>query len=980
MNKYVKYAFCIASAVMILTSCSDDNEPVRSPDESFVETTSGGRVTRFTIIDNWVDVPEHINDFTVTLYQLSGCDIHNLRAEAEQLDMQTRISIHIPDGIGIADGKYYLQAFHEGASLGNGLMITFKKEVAMITEAAIDYAAELDTEGSGTAEDPFIIKTTDTFKNLSYVLAKDESHAAGRYFKQTRDLELPQQGWEAGRGHVGQAFAGIYDGDGNTISNLCHMGYNEADLDSGIGLFSALYNGAEIKNLTIQLGSCTGVNSNFGAVAGTATGTVKISDIAVVGTTAGVPEGSGSRIGGVIGHAKDCNLTISGYDMNVTITNHGSDLGGVVGLAENCTLSISGVDTYSQSFRIIGTGGDIGGLVGEAASSKLTLSDCNIEHTTSDSDNDIFLVSGTSHVGGAVGNLNNPSSECLLEKVYIYCPVGYKDANGAYSGSSMGGFIGVMGTSQKVEFKNCYLSGIVVGGANVGGLIGWATASSNICLSEEIKLAASNQTAVGIYGHDNVGGLFGGMEAGTITITGNVGIYAPVVCTNMGGGGVAGDMRNTHIDVSKITLSETMSVSGGSRLGGLVGEMYSGSQLYGQNSFNFDNGSGIKIPSFSQFTPNFKGSVIGTYDIGGAVGRVNSSTVRDICVSASVTGTSTSVGGVIGSVYFVNDIRCENITFNGFVNAVTNSVGGICGSADGSGRFHDCINYGSVYSSEGHYVGGVVGYVDYVSGYPYFRYCVNAGKVSGNGSVGGVAGYLYGLYGHPMFVEYCANYGEVVCSGNTSGLQAYGGIVGAVPNQETRIRYCVNHGYVHGSGSYHGVGGIVGSIGNDPDGAQFYEFYNAAIESCANYGEINNDGFAHIGGIVGYLEEGYQEHDSYIYNCYNRGAISSDQDDDNGGIVGYVDHLTTVKYCINFGKVSYGNAMIGDKKASLDNAYLYMLEGSGGDWKATDEFSESEKGLASTYEKFDFDNVWMISGGWPLLKNCPFQSVPAPSK
>jgi hypothetical protein len=74
--------------------------------------------------------------------------------------------------------------------------------------------------------------------------------------------------------------------------------------------------------------------------------------------------------------------------------------------------------------------------------------------------------------------------------------------------------------------------------------------------------------------------------------------------------------------------------------------------------------------------------------------------------------------------------------------------------------------------------------------------------------------------------------------------------------------------------------------------------------------------------------------------------------------------------------VHYGNVIIGYRKNG--NAILYVddnyyLEGSGGDWKATDSFSAGEIGNSSTYKGFDFNSVWEIVDGYPYIRLNPFQ-------
>lgn len=336
-------------------------------------------------------------------------------------------------------------------------------------------------------------------------------------------------------------------------------------------------------------------------------------------------------------------------------------------------------------------------------------------------------------------------------------------------------------------------------------------------------------------------------------------------------------------------------------------------------------------------------------------------------------------GGIAGMASISADEKFEDLVFTGtYESASTDSSGGIFGYLNGEGSVQDCINYAKIdgYSN----AGGIVGTLNYEnSSAVNIYYCVNTGNITGNGRIGGIVGSYEAetTNSHQLYLTNSANYGEINCEGNSgSGVQAYGGIVGCSPTQGLNIQSCANHGYVHGSGSYHGIGGIVGTIGYDPNGA--YVNNNAHVSYCANFGKIENSGSdAHIGGIVGFLEEGFNEdEDSYLHDCYNEGAIPSEQSDDNGGIVGYVDRYSPTKRCINFGKISYGNGCMGTHKnfATYYYSSLYYLENSGKGWNAG-SFTESEQDDTSTFKNFDFNSVWIMSGGRPKLRSCPFQDV-----
>lgn len=151
-------------------------------------------------------------------------------------------------------------------------------------------------------------------------------------------------------------------------------------------------------------------------------------------------------------------------------------------------------------------------------------------------------------------------------------------------------------------------------------------------------------------------------------------------------------------------------------------------------------------------------------------------------------------------------------------------------------------------------------------------------------------------------ISYCANYGKVSNSGNGN----LGGILGQGDSKKMIIMNSANHGEIAGgSNGASQVGGIAGRMGKDPKGITIGN--NMELAYCCNRGNISSDNVdSHVGGILGYQEEGndYDENHWMTHDCYNSGSITSDQKSDNGGIVGCVDSYSEVVRCINIGKVS----------------------------------------------------------------------------
>ena len=102
-------------------------------------------------------------------------------------------------------------------------------------------------DGSGTEYNPYLISSISDMNKLSADIKNGTSYY-DTYFKLTTDLDyygekfIPIGGWEEKGRYKFNAFAGIFDGDGHTISNInINLNYNQNDISSG--LFAALGGG-----------------------------------------------------------------------------------------------------------------------------------------------------------------------------------------------------------------------------------------------------------------------------------------------------------------------------------------------------------------------------------------------------------------------------------------------------------------------------------------------------------------------------------------------------------------------------------------------------------------------------------------------------------------------------------------------------------------------------------------------------------------
>lgn len=141
-----------------------------------------------------------------------------------------------------------------------------------------------------------------------------------------------------------------------------------------------------------------------------------------------------------------------------------------------------------------------------------------------------------------------------------------------------------------------------------------------------------------------------------------------------------------------------------------------------------------------------------------------------------------------------------------------------------------------IISSDGDYIGGVVGYADGSTISNITSY-VNISNTAGVlHHIGGVVGYIANK---DTFVDKCLYYGTVDIKNSTDCI---GGIVG-YSNAGARISNCANHGTVTTSEAGAYTGGILGYVNNT----------NPTVKDCYNYGKVSNgDSTQYCGAIIGW--------------------------------------------------------------------------------------------------------------------------------
>lgn len=353
-----------------------------------------------------------------------------------------------------------------------------------------DFAfAEIDISifdgGSGTADDPWQIRTLEQLKNfcdstngtVDRITGKrtgNESYE-GKSIKLTADIDLgsiqkwtPIARWSD--------FKGTFDGNGHKITNLSVSGAVDSIYDAYLGFFGRVY--GKITNLSVSGSVSYGTDECGGIAAELLGGTIEncYSNIAV---NAG-QEGTGGIVGYVArgGTVKNCHTSasVSGVWYTGGIVGDLSD-----GTVENCYNEAS---VYGSSYT--------GGIVGRCNGG--TVRNCYNKNSVGASSNEL---------GGVVGEL----TKGVVTSCYN---TGAVSGNGSYDVGGVVGFSGQdHGSKTSCYIENCYNTGAVSASRDIGNTIGGVVGFLYVgilknCYNTGTITEPANRGRSGVCGNDGI--------------------------------------------------------------------------------------------------------------------------------------------------------------------------------------------------------------------------------------------------------------------------------------------------------------------------------------------------------------------------------------------------------------------------------------------------------------------------------------------
>lgn len=217
-----------------------------------------------------------------------------------------------------------------------------------------DGTSEPWTNGSGTADDPYLIETA---SNLAYLAEKvNEGYQAQgmavfryTYFLMTDDFDLNNINWtpigNINMSMEGYYFAGVFDGWYHNIDHL----YIQTNADV-CGLFSGLggeWDGTmadsygQIKHLSVTNGNVVSTGTGAAGIVGGVAGNATVVQCSFSGTVSVSNNGSFCGAGGIVAAAaENSKIEECSFSGSINATNNGgftnaAGAGGIVGIAMN---------------------------------------------------------------------------------------------------------------------------------------------------------------------------------------------------------------------------------------------------------------------------------------------------------------------------------------------------------------------------------------------------------------------------------------------------------------------------------------------------------------------------------------------------------------------------------------------------------------------------------------------------------------------
>jgi hypothetical protein len=796
-------------------------------------------------------------------------------------------------------------------------------------------------DGSGTAEDPYQVKTVEDLININEGIVTYSNTYENVYFKVMNDIDVarnPQFTGIAADGNTAHEFYGTFDGDNHVIDNiyLSKVGYDEdgKGISSGstsyCGLFGRLNSKGVIKNVILGPGTDMTFWMYSGGIVGNAAG--RVENCVNMGTISSVS----SSVGGIAGYVVKTTGEVAGCRNLGKVTGGLLYAGGIAGQCfgtiENCENDGYVASDSINAYNTVAKARYAGGIVGYASAAKIN--NCV---------NNGQVVGGSQYVGGIIGGLvplNSSVNNCINNGIVS-----------APAGEAMGAIIGYLTTTANYEAtNNFYDNQIVPNGAvnyeNPDGFTGLSTAEMtsgkalgeltsevfdfkaglypvlaaysetepSVAMRSMVMTLQDGQTVLDVNGTAKlaqVDGLTWSVlhDSPIYTITPGLLTIGKITDQNIVNDTIVATMNGYSRQFAIRTVPSFFEGNGTESVPYLINNKEDMATLIKQvddNLASFD-GKYFKLTADLDYTDDATFRPVG-YDnatFGGIFDGDNHS-IKNLVIN-KLTDASVALFGTVKEGGVI-----KNLTLEGgkFTTTVAKPIAGFVHSLGGT--VENCINRNEIDGSAGNYAAGIAYELKSTAQVTNSK---NYGSVSSKtGNCGGIVGTM----ASGSKVADCENYGEIHSSGtNNAGIAArsasvvenctnyanisieknvLGGIVGYATDT-CFVNNCVNKGKIELTATAQKAGGLVG-----------YAASRIHITNSENYGDVSAIGstsYTYVGGLIGQVAGA----GSSIVDCKNYGNVASKAGQYSGGIAGYVDGSSTkgsgtFQRCYNYGNVT----------------------------------------------------------------------------
>gem|GEM_PF-773162 len=379
-------------------------------------------------------------------------------------------------------------------------------------------------QGTGTEEDPYIIRTLAQFKAAGSKLVDDET----KWFKLAADIDLgAETSWTQIHPNA-DTKRFVFDGQNHKVKNLT------ASFDTGYPSIFGAINGT-VKNLYFENCSITYTHSTGGGPLGILAGWAGVSTAAYDATIDNVhaknctvtSQSSGNTVGGLVGRAHNAKFINCSFDGTVERTSTGASgykyIGGLVGSDEWAGEYLTTFKNCSTSGTLTTKSGNAtaGILGGTNAGAYIKMEDCSSTMTISSAGTVTGGLQGYTGVGiftncsyeGTITNTNTSSAYvggiAAYSAHWVHVSKCHTSGEISSTGNRVGGIVGDLNQNASdtdgTSITDCYSTMKLTGKGNVGGILGNCANNDN----GTQKLVARCYSTGDITGGDWTGGVIG---------------------------------------------------------------------------------------------------------------------------------------------------------------------------------------------------------------------------------------------------------------------------------------------------------------------------------------------------------------------------------------------------------------------------------------------------------------------------------------